>query len=298
MFMFGLNNGFFLTVSKAKNATNSTTMKHIKLNVLTCVGLLIASAGYCQTYYAHTTTSSIMEPGGGGLAFSVEPGVNGRKVYMRGESTLEEIITIDPVLQTIRQSGHFFVPIGTSKLHISQALPAQFPHPPLSIEGELTLSIVGGGVMLPFDTGARTVSWNGSSYSMNAWVTTSAKLEFLYSLETGDKIYTGAFSYDTGPVGLWLFGAVDVGNYPASIVLNPYMNCMNDFTPAGSSALNLLADNGFSLEIVPNLDGIGLEAGTSLLPTTAVLVPEPETGSLVALFGGMLLCLKKTRRNA
>jgi hypothetical protein len=170
-------------------------------------------------------------------------------------STLNETVYIDPNNLTIRQVGTITLPALTGSpisLHeIRQVIINQFPNPPVTntVAADVSLSASLSNPTLSFDTGNRSMHWNGSAYVFSGDVSIQLGLAISYSLATGSQTFTGSPQVFLNML-LQTGSTVDTSDYPNSINLLP--DAFWGFNNSPSLA-HITADNGFtsSLFVAP-----------------------------------------------
>jgi hypothetical protein len=188
--------------------------------------------------------------------------------------TLTETVYLDSAAGTIRQVGFISVAPSATNIVLSinetQQIPNHFPTPPQTVSGQLsvTLNLVASGIY--FDTGPQPMTWDpvNQVYAFGADLTNSIPFAGSYSLATGGQTYTGTFSYVVQTPAGWLhsfaFSQASAANYPASLLLSglgdnggasaylpPQSIAVNPKVPPPIVVADVLATNGFHLQLAP-----------------------------------------------
>jgi hypothetical protein len=217
---------------------------------------------------------------------------------------LSETIYLDAGAGTIRQVGTISYTASAANIQFqeTQEIPAQFPNPPTSAVGNITVNLAPSAGILSFDTGAVPFSWNSSvnAYIAAPFIPTLGSFTGSYSLVTGGQTTNGSFSYTLNAVDAFaynfsavVFQTLYTTNYPASLTFgqNGYADTvsalgMNSRMFTGGSlyggptvVADVTATNGFHMQLSPGLtSGFWGRAESFVwscsIPVTATNVPS------------------------
>ena len=190
-------------------------MKSLQIATVILINCGIPQTGLSQVY---TLPQRVVPFSGLALAIA-DGGFYAAKIGWQGV-TFTDTAYLDATALTVRQVGAF-------SLATTDQQSVTF-HEILPSTGDLTvgLSIAGGSVSIPFDTGPRGTTWNpehgafvfGSNLNLDVDIPVSGT----YSLVTPGQTYTGSFNYSVHLSGeLWLPNLLYTTDYPASIELGP-----------------------------------------------------------------------------
>lgn len=277
--------GAKFTSPAAKIVTN---MKSIPTSqVLLVSALLLFSANGQEPLQFHYSTSVT-----GSLNLAVRDGPSVAS-YNISFGQMEADVFLDPTAGTVRQVGSVQITpaVGTLDLSQTKTVPGVFPNPPSSIYGELKVTLGISGGALNFDTGPRPVWWNPI---LELYEIDSREGIFLddipiagnYELVTGDKTYSGSFTYDLIRLfgGAYVYRKVKTDNYPHSLTLSDmgqegglaYPGALFNYQANTATLAEFTADNGYKVTLTPELSFFNWQGA----PVVALAVPVPEPKSL------------------
>jgi hypothetical protein len=188
-------------------------------------------------------------------------------------TNLAETIYLDVVAQTIRQVGVISgtPSAGNISFTETQQIPGEFPKPPTSVTGSVTVTLAPSDGGLSFDTGPEALTWTSTveSYTFDGDIQ-NFPMNGSYSLLSGVYSYTGTFAY-TLPMFLagWdhavTFTALSTINYPTSLSLTGLgivpACCGGRYAANPPVSADITCPNGFhlclSVGITWNGDGYG-----------------------------------------
>jgi hypothetical protein len=218
-----------------------------------CALLLVTQlAGYSQTY---VLPGQSLPPFGPAILLSGS--LVGSLSW--GSATLSDTVAINPSAYTIEQSGSISLAAATSTFSVTQtqqviSVVQDFPNPQMtvtnSVPGTLTMSMNFAGGTFSFDTGAQTLTWNGSLYTYNGQTPVQIPVDISYSLVTGGQTYAGTYD-DVGLFyDLTLSDQLGVGNYPNSISLSPSPSWFALPNYSSRTIADFTAADGFQANII------------------------------------------------
>lgn len=286
-----------------------TIINPFKATALLLLSLSVQLAGRAQVYQLSTPISGSMTMNI--MDFAGPSGSSGD--FQLNCNSLTETVYLDPAAQTVREVGSISVTPSAQSIVINeiQQVPSQFPNPPESVSGTITVYLApGGGNVLSFDTGVQPATWNSASQS---YAFNGAIGSFLnpiigsYSLVTGGQTYTGTINYTLANINqyspgqlsgnsAWTFDQLNSAGYPSAISLGNLGNASQGgvYSSQPSTVADVTAADGFHMQLFPGTAGVTLAAGdlqwSSTGSVTAYLVPEPTSIAMLGL-GALVLAL-------
>lgn len=188
-------------------------------------------------------------------------------------TNLTETIYLDLVAETIRQVGVISgtPSAGNISFTETQHIPGEFPNPPTSVAGSVTVTLAPSDGGLSFDTGPEALTWTSTteSYTFDGDIQ-NFPMNGSYSLLSGVYSYTGAFAY-TLPMSAqgWdhavTFTGLSTIHYPTSLSLTGLgivpACCGGRYAANPPVSADITCPNGFhlclSVGITWNADGYG-----------------------------------------
>lgn len=219
---------------------------------------------------------------------------------------MEADVFLDPTAGTVRQVGSVQITpaVGTLDLSQTKTVPGVFPNPPSSIYGELKVTLGISGGALNFDTGPVPVRWNPilELYELDPlWDSlylNNIPIAGNYELVTGDKTYSGSFTYDLVRAlgGAYVYRKVETDNYPHSLTLSDIGQEGGMFRFEASATLaEFTADNGYKVTLTPEPSNFNWQGAPVV--ALAVPVPEPKSVAYIAMAALIFYGLAVMRRS-
>jgi hypothetical protein len=276
---------FFLSFGRSRLKRSGNSMKittSLNFTILFLLGFAIPVTGHCQTFYVDGGMS-------GGFTFTVSDGSFGSGGSTGAISYFQETVFLDTIAGTIRQTGTVYLAASSATVRFqdTQQVIQPFPNPPVTVSGDLTVTLNFAGAVLPFDTGTQSASWDGYVYTFPGPLPVyTLPMNGSYSLVTGGETYTGSFNYSLHTIMGWgvdssifAFTQLDPTGYPDTILLsgngvNRVMNTEQFVLAGGPSSLT--ASNGYTLKFTLGSTERWIW-GTNVVTATRVSPSSPPT---------------------